>query len=100
MIFIQTNNIIVLPLTLGIWAIDIFLALVAVRWALEWSPAIAAGPLCQGLRPVTEAIPARIHNWLQRRLARPLPRWLPWALVLMLAVTLRYFLLWILLRTA
>ena len=85
------TNILVAPLLLIAWAIDIYVFLACLRLLLARFPG-AAG-VFQGLQAITDPLPLATGRMLNRRLTRPVSPWLPWLIVILGAVICRYLLI-------
>ena len=93
--FIYTTNVLAGPLVLAAWAIDLYLALVGLRFLLARCAGGRAQTACQGLKVITDPLPAAIGRWLVSRNRGPRRAWLPWLVVIAAAVFLHHLLLWL-----
>jgi uncharacterized protein YggT (Ycf19 family) len=87
---IHTTNILVAPLLLAAWALDVYVFLACLRLLLGRFAGPAATNVCQGLGVITDPLPLAVGRVLARRSAAVLPSWLPWLIVILAAVILRY----------
>jgi hypothetical protein len=86
---VHTSNILAGPLLMIIWAVDIFVFLVALRWALARTSNVSAVRIRASLQAIADPLPAALNSWLIRKRRRAVPGWLPWALVLTGAIVVR-----------
>jgi hypothetical protein len=88
MIF-HTTNILVAPLLLVAWTLDVYVFLACLRLLLARVTGETAAAVCRGLRVIVDPLPAAIGRWLVFGNSRP-RAWLPWLIVILAAVSLRY----------
>jgi len=90
---VHTTNILVLPLMLLAWAIDVYLFLACVRLGCCLFRGAVAAKLRSTLRPVTDPLPEAVSRRLSGHLRRHVPLWLSWLLVFLMGMVLRQLLL-------
>jgi len=90
---VHTTNILLLPLMLLAWAIDVYLFLACIRLGCSLFRGATAARLRDTLRPVTDPLPEAISRRLAEHLKKPVPLWLSWLLVFLLGMVLRQLLL-------
>jgi len=90
---VRTLTILLLPLMLLTWAIDVYLFLACIRLGCSLFRGVTAARLRDTLRPVTDPLPEAISRWLAGHLKKPVPLWLSWLLVFLLGMVLRQLLL-------
>ena len=89
---IYTTNIVAAPLLLTLWALDVYLFLTVVRLVLGRirNPKVIRVSLA--LVPLTDPLPNALSHWLLARRSKPVPLWLPWAIVMVAVVVFRQLL--------
>jgi hypothetical protein len=90
---IYTTNILAIPLLLAVFLTDAYLLLACLRLTSAHLAGEAAQRVCQGLRAVTDPLPAAVGRLLGRGQAKTVPAWLPWLVVVSGVVIVRYVLL-------
>ena len=88
---IQTSIVGVL-LMMILWAADSYLFMVSLRLMLGLLPAIRSSRFFFGLREVTDGIPRRVDEWLTTWRRRSSAPSLPWIIVIVTTVIIRYVL--------
>lgn len=97
MIF-YTINMLVVPLILLIWAIDLYLFTASLRLILGQLSAARSSVLCQALRELVDPIPNRVESWLTAWRHRPTPGWVSWVIVISAVMVARHFLVLLIVR--
>jgi len=92
---VHTTNILILPLMLLAWLIDVYLLLAGVRLVLGRMKGTGPAHACEWLQQVTDPVPAVVCHWLEQRCARPAPPWLPWLVVLIGGLLARHLAVWL-----
>jgi len=92
---IRTTNILAGPLVLLIWVIDVYLFLACIRLILSRLPSTQNSRFCHGIKLFTDAIPEITCNYLLKYRRKPVPAWMPWAVVIVAGVVARHLLIWI-----
>ena len=93
---VYTTNILVLPLVLLIWSVDVYLLIVSLRLILGQLSATRNSRLRQAFQEIVDPIPNRVSAWLQERRDRPSPGWAPWIIVIGVGLVVRHLLVLIL----
>ena len=91
---IYTTNILAAPLVLIIWCIDVYIFLASVRLILGRLRIATLAQVRVNLQQLTDPVPQAMHTWMSARWRKPLPPWLPWAIVLFICFVLRHVLIW------
>ena len=91
---IYTTNIPAALLILAVWCIDLYLLLAGVRFVLSRMNTTQTNGLCLTLQRFTDPIPTALHRRLMRRRTVPIPKWLPWLIVILGGLILRHLLIW------
>jgi hypothetical protein len=86
---IHPVNILVAPLALVLWAIDIYVFLAGIRLIAGRLSGPKAAEVCSWLRQATDSLPHGVEVWMAAHTARPVPRWLPWVVVIVAAILVR-----------
>ena len=92
---IYTTNILAVPVILLIWSLDLYLLLVAARLVAGRISGQKAVQLCSCLQLFTDGPPHRVERWIAGRTERPIPSWLPWLVVVFVAMFVRQLLAWV-----
>jgi len=72
-----------------VWAIDIYVFLACIRLVLpKLTRAAWAARFVDGLKPFTDPLPEAVERYLGKRSAGPVPSWLPWLIVIGIALLL------------
>jgi uncharacterized protein YggT (Ycf19 family) len=95
---IHTTNILVAPLLLVAWAIDVYIFLACLRLLLGKLPGVGPGRASQCLQVITDPLALAVARLLHRPCAKGVPSWLPWLLVILAAIVLRYAVVGLVLR--
>lgn len=88
------------PLVLGVWLLDAYLILSAIRLVLGQLHTRWAIRTRLALQRLTDPLPQATCHWLAARRSRPIPTWLPWAIVMVATIITRQLLVWILVSTS
>ena len=94
MIVYSTADILVAPLFLFIWLLDLYLSLACIRLLLAKLSAGWAVRLRSRLAPFTDSVPDVVEQSLNAGKTRPIRRWVPWVIVLATGVVVRHLMLW------
>ena len=87
---IYTTNILALPLIIIVWVVDTYLLLLLARAILRRLSSACAAKLYASLKPFTDPPLQIVKQWLTRRSKKPVPHWLPWAIVMFGGLILRH----------
>lgn len=93
MIVYHNINLLCWPLLLVVSIIDLFLLLVAIRLLLETFKNAKTRKLCCQLKPLTDPIPQYLRLLILRHNGRAFPSRVCWAVVIGMALLLRYLIL-------
>ena len=91
---IYATNILVSPLLLMVWFIELYLLLVAARLILGKLPGLGAARIATGLQPLTDVIPHAVDRWLAKQTDRAVPTWLPWGIAILGGLAIQHVLFW------
>jgi len=81
MMVIYFSNILIAPLALLVWLIDMFVLLLGLRIILGHIPTARNSPLFRSLQNVTDPPVNAIHSFLFRLHLFSAPSWVPWLLL-------------------
>lgn len=87
---IHTTNILVAPLLLVAWTLDVYVFLACLRLLLGKFPGVGPARVSQCLQVITDPLPLAAARLLHRRSGKGVPPWLPWLIVILAAVIMRY----------
>lgn len=86
---IYTTNMLAAPLVLLLWAVDLYMVVLAIRLIAGRLSGHRARELCACLRPFIDHWPSAVGKWMTPWMIRPIPPWLPWAIVAVGVLTIR-----------
>ena len=98
MIVHTTSNILVGPLILLIWVIDIYVFLASVRLILGRWPRSRDSRFYHHLELFTNPVAEMVDKYLRLRQGRPTPSGAAWVIVLFGGIILRHLLAWVIIR--
>ena len=78
---IITHNLLALPLSLIVLALDTYLLVVFLRLLLARLKGLGPARYSSLLAPLTDPPCAAVQRWLAAHLRQPIPAWLPWAVL-------------------
>ena len=94
-----STSILMAPLILLIFAMDMYLFVSAARFVLRRISADWARRICTGLKPFTDPLPSVIERYLRKDRSTPVPAWLPWLVAVVGILVARHLLVSMVFRT-
>jgi hypothetical protein len=92
---IFANNIVVLPLLIGIWLTDIYIFMTIIRIMLIYLGSPRTEFVQHFVQTFVDPLPRTIGQMLVRRRDCTIPSWMSWTVAILVVVTVRYILTWL-----